>query len=92
MLKKYLHKEVLWGVLYVKKDQKKVKKFIQINPESDEGYNILGIVLTNLKKFEEAKEVLKHALKINPKNEYWNKWKNKGANTSWYSFFRTYFC
>ena len=37
-----------------------------LNPSSVEGYNLLGIVYTNEKEFDQAVDAFQHALKLNP--------------------------
>jgi len=50
----------------VEEAKQKIQEQLQQNPKSVEGYNMLGILYTGQKDYENALDAFQHALKLNP--------------------------
>jgi Cytochrome c biogenesis factor len=48
--------------------KQKIQQQLNADPSSVEGYNLLGIILSNQKKFPDALEAFQQALRLNPKS------------------------
>ena len=62
----FLEAETLLRQGSIAEAKKKIQEQLKLNPSSVEGYNLLGIVYSSEKDYDNALEAFQHALKLDP--------------------------